>query len=43
MAVVGLMGAGMEMVVGKHAGLNHGNGRMSGDAGSFTDCEMIHR
>ena len=23
------MGAGMEMVVGKHAGLSHGNGRMS--------------
>ena len=36
MAMVGWMGAGMELVLGEHAG--HGHGRMSGDAGAFPEC-----
>ena len=40
MAVVGWMGAGMEVVVGRHAGQIQGVGRMSGDAGSFPECEV---
>ena len=38
MAMVGRMGAGMELVLGKHAGQSQVFGRMSGDAGSFPEC-----
>ena len=38
MAMVGWMGAGMELVFGKHAGQSQVVGRMSGDAGSFPEC-----
>ena len=38
MAMVGWMGAGMELVLGKHAGQSHLVGRMSGDAGVFPEC-----
>ena len=38
MAVVGWMGAWMEVVVGKFAGQRVG--RMSGDAGAFPKCEV---
>ena len=40
MAVVSWMGAGMEVVVGKHAGQRQGVGRMSEDAGAFPECEV---
>ena len=40
MAVVGWVGAGMEVVDGKHARQNQRVGRMSGDAGALTDCEV---
>ena len=32
------MGAGMELVLGKHAGQSQVVGRMSGDAGAFPEC-----
>ena len=35
--VVMAMGAGMELVLGKHAGQSHMVGRMSGDAGAFPE------
>ena len=35
MAMVDWMGAGMELVLGKHAVQSHVVGRMSGDAGAF--------
>ena len=38
MAMVGGMGAGMELVLGKHAGQSQVVGRMSGDAGAFPEC-----
>ena len=38
MAMVGGMGAGMELVLGKHAGQRQVVGRMSGDAGAFLEC-----
>ena len=38
MAMVGGMGAGMELVHGKHAGQSQVVGRMSGDAGAFPEC-----
>ena len=38
MAMVGWMGAGMELVLGKHAGQSQVVGRMSGDAGAFPEC-----
>ena len=38
MAVVGWMGAGMELVFGKHAEQSQGVCRMSGDAGAFPEC-----
>ena len=38
MAMVGWMGAGMELVLDKHAGQSHVVGRMSGDAGALTEC-----
>ena len=34
------MKAGMEVVIGKHAGQSHGVGRMSGDAGAFPECKV---
>ena len=37
MAMVGWMGAGMELVLGKHAGQSLVVGRMSGDAGAFPE------
>ena len=38
MAMVGWMGAGMELVLVKHAGQSKVVGRMSGDAGPFPEC-----
>ena len=38
MAMVGWMGAWMELVLGKHAGQSQVVGRMSGDAGAFPEC-----
>ena len=38
MAMVGWMGAGMELVLGRHAGQSQVVGRMSGDAGAFPEC-----
>ena len=38
MAIVGWMGAGMELVFGKHAEQSQVVGRMSGLAGAFPDC-----
>ena len=38
MAMVGGMGAGMELVLGRHAGQSQVVGRMSGDAGAFPEC-----
>ena len=43
MAIVGWMGAGMELVLGWHAGQSQVVGRMSGDAGAFPECVGIHR
>ena len=40
MAVVGGMGAGMEVVVDRHAGQSQGVGRMLVDAGAFPVCEV---
>ena len=34
----GLDGAGMELVLGKHAGQSQVVGRMSEDAGAFPEC-----
>ena len=42
MAMVGWMGAGMELVLGKHAGQSQVVGRMSGDAGAFKSVWGIH-
>ena len=42
MAMVCWMGAGMELVLGKHAGQSQVIGRMSGDAGAFPECVGIH-
>ena len=38
MAMVGWVGAGIELVFGKHAGQSQVHGRMSGDAGAFPEC-----
>ena len=38
MAMVGWMGAGMELVLGRHAGQSQVVARMSGDAGAFPEC-----
>ena len=38
MAMVGWMGAGMELVLGMHAGQSQVVGRMSGDVRSFQEC-----
>ena len=38
MAMVGWMGAGMELVLGRHAVQSHAVGRMSGDAGAIPGC-----
>ena len=38
MAMVGWIGAGMELVLGRHAGQSQVVGRMSGDAGAFPEC-----
>ena len=40
MAMVGWMGAGMELVFGKHAGQSHS--RMSKDARVHFECEVIN-
>ena len=42
MAMVGWMGAGMELVLGKHGGQIQVVGRMSGDVGAFPECVGIH-
>ena len=41
MIMVGLVGAGMGVVVVKNAGPNHGVGPMSGDAGASPECEVM--
>ena len=38
MAMVGWMGTGMELVLGKHAGQSQVVGSMSVDAGAFPEC-----
>ena len=38
MAMMGWMWAGMELVLGRHAGQSQVVGRMSGDAGAFPEC-----
>ena len=38
MAMVGRIGAVMELVLGKHAGQSQVVGRMLGDAGAFPEC-----
>ena len=38
MAMVGWVGAGMELLLGKHAGQSQVVGRVSGDAGAFPEC-----
>ena len=38
MAMVGWMGAGMELMFGTHAGQSQVVGRMSEDAGAFPEC-----
>ena len=42
MAMVGWMGAGMELVFGKHAGQSQGVSRMSKDARVHFECEVIN-
>ena len=41
MAMVGWMGAGMELVFGRHAGQSQGVSRMSKDARAHFECEVI--
>ena len=41
-AMVGGMGAGMELVLGKHAGQSQGVSRMSKDARVHFECEVIN-
>ena len=38
MAMVGWMGAGMKLVLGRHAEQSQVVCRMSGDAGAFAEC-----
>ena len=38
MAMVGWVGARVELVFGKHAGQSQVVGHMSGDAGAFPEC-----
>ena len=38
MAMVGWIGVGMELVLGRHAGQSQVVGRSSGDAGAFPEC-----
>ena len=42
MAMVGWMGAGMELVFGKHADQSQGVSRMSKDARVHFECEVIN-
>ena len=42
MAMVGWMGAGMELVFGKHAGQSQGASRRSIDARVHFECEVIN-
>ena len=42
MAMVGWVGAGMEVVDDMHAGGNWGVGCMSGDVGALPVCEVIY-
>ena len=41
MAMVGWMGAGMELVFGRHAGQSQGVSRMSKDPRAHFECEVI--
>ena len=41
MAMVGWMGTGMELVLGRHAGQSQVVGCMSGDTGAFQECVGI--
>ena len=36
------MGTEMEVVDGVHVGQSQGVGRLSGDAGALSECEVIH-
>ena len=38
----GWVGAGVKVVDGMHEGQIEGGGRMSGDAGEYHECEVIH-
>ena len=38
MAMVGWMGAGMELALGRHAGQSQGGWSQSGDTGAFPEC-----
>ena len=42
MAMVGWMGAGMELVFGKHTGQSQEDSRMSKDARVHFECEVIN-
>ena len=42
MAMVGRKGAGMELVLGKHAGQSQGVSRMSKDARVHLECDVIN-
>ena len=42
MAMNGLVGTGMEVVDGMHVGQSYGVGRISRDARSSSECELIH-
>ena len=42
MAMVGWMGAGMELVFGMHAGQGQGISRMSKDVRVHFECEVIN-
>ena len=41
MAMVGWMGAGMELVFSRHVGQSQGVSRMSKDARAHFECEVI--
>ena len=38
--MVSMVGAGMEVMVGRHAGKSQRVGRMSGDDGAHLECEV---
>ena len=42
MAMVGWVGAGMEVLDDMHAGEYQGVGCMLGDAGALSECKIMH-